>query len=102
AGLRVEDGDLKAVVRHDGSEVACDAVLVYAPLRRRGQLADELGLELTDDGFVAVDSLTHTSIPGVYAAGDLAFWPQQVPVAVGSGHTAGFVAARELLLGRPS
>ena len=101
ASLRVEDGTVRAVVREDGSEVPCDAVLVFAPLRRRGRLAESLGLNLTDEGFVAVDTLTHTSVPGVYAAGDIAAWPQQVPVAIGSGHTAGFVAARELLLGRP-
>jgi thioredoxin reductase len=102
AALRVEDGTVRAVVCHDGSEVACDAVLVLAPLRRRGQLAERLGLELTDEGFVAVDALAHTSVPGVYAAGDLAVAPQQVAVAIGSGHTAGLVAARELLLGRPA
>ena len=100
AGLRVEDDSLQALVRHDGSEVACDAVLVHAPLRRRDRLAESLGLELTDDGFVAVDALGHTSVPGVYAAGDLAVAPQQVAIALGSGHLAGLVTVRELLLGR--
>jgi thioredoxin reductase len=102
AAVRAEDASVRALVRKDGSEVPCDAILVFAPLSRRGELAESLGLELTDDGFVAVDALTHTSVPGVYAAGDIAAWPQQVPVAIGSGHTAGFVAARELLLGRPA
>ena len=100
AGLRVEDDSLQALVRHDGSEVACDAVLVHAPLRRRDRLAKGLGLELTDGGFVAVDSLGRTSVPGVYAAGDVAVAPQQVAIALGSGHLAGLVAVRELLLGR--
>jgi thioredoxin reductase len=101
AGLRIDDGTVRAVVRHDGSEVACDAVLVHAPLRQRGRLVERLGLELTDEGFVAIDGLTHTSVPGVYAAGDIAVAPQQVAIALGSGHTAGLVATRELLLGRP-
>ncbi len=100
AGVRVEDGSLRAVVRHDGSEVACDAVLVHAPLRQRGRLAQSLGLELTDEGFVAVDAEMHTSVRGVYAAGDVAVAPQQVAIAIGSGHTAGLVAVRELLLGQ--
>jgi thioredoxin reductase len=100
AGLRVEDGTVRAVVRPDGSEVACEGVLVHAPLRRRGHLPERLGLELTEDGLVAVDALARTSVPGVYAAGDLAVAPQQVGVALGSGHLAGVVAVRELLLGR--
>ncbi len=100
AGLRVDDGTVRAVVLRDGSEVLCDAVLVHAPLRRRGHLPESLGLELTEEGLVSVDALGHTSVPGVYAAGDVAVAPQQVPIAAGSGHMAGLVAVRELLLGR--
>lgn len=99
-GVRVENGALQGLVRRDGSEVPCDAVLVHAPLRRRDSLAERLGLALTEDGFVQVDGQTHTSVPGVYAAGDLAVAPQQVAIALGSGHLAGLVATRELLLGR--
>jgi thioredoxin reductase len=100
AGVRVEGGALQAVVRRDGSEVRCAAVLVHAPLRRRGALPERLGLALTDAGLVAVDALAHTSVPGVYAAGDLAVAPQQVAIALGSGHLAGIVVTRELLFGR--
>jgi len=100
AGLRVEDGALRAVVRRDGSEVRCDAVLVHAPLRRRDALPERLGLALTDTGLVATDAQARTSVPGVYAAGDLAVAPQQVAISLGSGHLAGVVATRELLLGR--
>jgi thioredoxin reductase len=99
-GARVENGDLQAVVRRDGSEVRCDAVLVHAPLRRRDALPERLGLALTDMDLVQVDAQARTSVPGVYAAGDLAVGPQQVAIALGSGHLAGIVATRELLLGR--
>ncbi len=99
---RVEDGTLAGLVLRDGSEVRCEAVLVHAPLHRRDKLAEQLGVALTEDGFVQVDSEARTSVPGVYAAGDLAFAPQQVAVALGSGHMAGLVATRELLLGRAS
>ena len=100
AGVRVEAGELRALVRHDGSELPCDAVLVHAPLRRRGELPERLGLELTDAGLVAVDAQMRTSVPGVYAAGDLAVAPQQVAIALGSGHLAGIAVIRELLFGR--
>jgi thioredoxin reductase len=69
-------------------------------MRRRGRLAESLGLDLTDDGRVSVDAFGHTSVPGVLAAGDVAVAPQQVAIAAGSGHMAGLVAVRELLLGR--
>src|SRR5688572_21285157 len=88
AGVRLEDDVLQAVVLHDGSEVRCDAVLVHAPLRRRDALPERLGVALTDTGLVAVDEQARTSVPGVYAAGDLAVAPQQVAIALGSGHLA--------------
>jgi thioredoxin reductase len=102
AELRDEEGVVQAVVLKDGSEVTCEAVLVYAPLRQRGRLTETLSLELTEEGLIAVDELGHTSVPGVYAAGDVAVAPQQVPIAMASGHLAGIVAVRELLLGRPA
>jgi thioredoxin reductase len=100
AGLRAEHGAVRAVVLRDGSEVPCEAVLVHAPLRRRDRLPERLGLALADDDLVAVDALARTSVPGVYAAGDVAVAPQQVAIALGSGHLAGVAAVRELLLGR--
>ena len=99
AGVRVEDDSLKAVVRHDGSEVRCDAVLVHAPLRRRDALP-------SGSGSSSPTTVSWPSTPGAherprrYAAGDLAVAPQQVAIALGSGHLAGLVAMRELLLGR--
>lgn len=97
-GTRIEAGALRGLTLADGSETACDAVLVHAPLRQRSRIPEDLGLELGPDGFVAVDAEMHTSEPGVYAAGDVAVAPQQVAIAIGSGHTAGLVATRELLL----
>ena len=98
--LRFEDGELRAVVRRDGSEIPCGGVLIQAPLRRRGRLAEALGLALTDHGLVELDSMAGTSVPGVYAAGDVAVAPQQAAIALGSGHLAGVAVVRELLLGR--
>jgi thioredoxin reductase len=99
SGLRSERGTLRAVVRHDGSEIPCEAVLVHARLRPRGSLPERLGLELTDNDMVQIDSLAHTSVRGVFAAGDVAVAPQQVAIAMGSGHLAGAMVVRELLLG---
>jgi thioredoxin reductase len=100
AGVSVEAGALQAVVLRDGSEIRCDGVLVEAPLRRRGELAERLGLALTEAGLVEVDAQMRTSVPGVYAAGDVAVAPQQVAIALGSGHLAGIAVTRELLFGR--
>lgn len=100
AELRTDGGAVQALVLKDGSEVECEAVLVHAPLVQRGRLAESLGLELTDQGLIAVDGFGQTSLAGVYSAGDAAVAPQQVAIAIGSGHKTGIAVVRELLLGR--
>lgn len=100
ARLRAEDGQVRGVERRDGTVVECDAVFVNAPLGPRGHLAERLGLELSDDRQIAVDRIGRTSVPGVYASGDVAVAPQQVAIALASGHIAAIAAIRELVMGR--
>ena len=98
--LLVEDGAVVGVRRRDGSGVPCSGVLVQAPPRPRNDVAKRLGAQLTDDGFVVIDATGGTTVPGVYAAGDVAQVPAQVAIALGSGHLAALAVVRELLLGR--
>ncbi len=53
------------------------------------ELADQLGLERTDDGNVAVDDHGNTNVDGVYATGDLTPGHNQIPVAMGEGAKVG-------------
>ena len=60
----------------DGEEikVSCDCILVAAGRRPNtlGLGLEELGIALDERGFVAVDEHLRTSIPNIYACGDLA------------------------------
>jgi thioredoxin reductase len=49
-----------------------DAVFIPTVLRQRSDLTGRLGCRLLPDGCVAVDEFARTSVPGVYAAGDMA------------------------------
>jgi len=54
-------------------------------------------LELDDDGNVRVDEWRHTSVPHVFAVGDLVKKPvKQVTMAVADGTVAGIAAAKEV------
>lgn len=65
------DGRLEAVELAGGVAVPCDVLFVH-PRQRHVELVRELGLALDDDGFVRADPMKReTSIPGIYAAGDL-------------------------------
>ncbi|SFO89724.1 Reductase C-terminal [Amycolatopsis arida] len=56
----------------DGTELPADVVLVAVGVQPRTELAHTAGLELADDGGVAVDAGLRTAAPDVYAAGDIA------------------------------
>ena len=54
----------------DGQEVGCDLVVVGVGVEPRTTLAEQAGLTL--DNGIAVDERLETSVPGVFAAGDVA------------------------------
>lgn len=72
-----------------------DGIFVEMGVSPNTKLAEDLGLELTEGGFVKVNRLTQeTSMPGVFAAGDVTGGRMQVATAVGSGASAAISAMR--------
>lgn len=55
-----------------GEPLPCAGVFLHASTRRASPLAEKLGSALLDDGCVRVDEEGRTSVPGVFAAGDMA------------------------------
>ena len=84
------DGELSALHLSDGKRIARQAVFMGAPLSLRGDLHTQLGCTLSDDGAqVVVDEMGQTSVPGVYAAGDMVSPMHAVILAAASGMKAG-------------
>ena len=86
-------GDLTGVELEGGEVLEASMVLFSIAHHPRVELATSLGCALDDEGYVAVNSKGLTSVPGVYAAGDVTPGLQLVSVAAASGVVAGVACA---------
>ena len=97
--LAHDNGELRAVVTAAGS-IPLDAMFAHPPARLSTNIGVELGCE-TKDGhlgaFYATDNMQLTTVPGVYAAGDVAHPMPSISYAVAGGVAAGTFAHRSLL-----
>lgn len=83
----------------DGSEIDAAGFFVQTAFEQSAPFAAQLGLKILDSGCVEVDGFGRTSLPGVYAAGDLAH-TQEYPMPMASVLTAaaaGLVAAASIV-----
>ena len=76
--VRVSSGDEGVLVHTTAGEVSGTRLLVALGRTpaTKGLGLEAAGVELTERGFVKVDSRLETTAPGVYAAGDVAGTPQ--------------------------
>ncbi|GHF30990.1 thioredoxin reductase [Deinococcus metalli] len=76
------------VTFHGAPPVALDAVFLSPEQEPGSPLAHALGCAVNDRGRVIVDELGQTSVPGVWAAGDMTGAPQYVVSAAAAGMQA--------------
>jgi thioredoxin reductase (NADPH) len=83
---------LKNVKTGEEEQKRVKAVFVAIGILPNNELAKKLGVNLTEDGLIVVDSNQRTNIPRVYACGDITPGQGQISVAVGEGTTAAISA----------
>ena len=96
------DGALAAIVFADGDELKREGVLVASALRQRTDLATQLGVRIAPPGpavvdAVKVDPMQRTSVPGVFAAGDVCAQMPQGAAAIAAGSAAAAAIVQSLL-----
>jgi thioredoxin reductase (NADPH) len=88
AGIAAEGDRVAAWRMRSGAEHRFDVLYTALGLRARSGLATALGAEHDGDGALVVDDHQRTSVPGLYAAGDVVRGLGQVSVATGQAAIA--------------
>lgn len=89
---------LEAIELESGARVRCEALFAHPP-QRQVELVRALGVELDEEGFVRVDPMRgETSMPGVFAAGDLTSRMQGAVIGAAAGMRAAAMINVELAM----
>ncbi|MFJ7911846.1 NAD(P)/FAD-dependent oxidoreductase [Kitasatospora sp. NPDC096204] len=92
-----EDGRLRGVELADGLVVPREAVFVFPQPVPRDALLFGLDCARDDNGWVTTDRTGRTSLPGVWAVGNVADPRAQVVTAAGAGAAAAFALDHDLV-----
>lgn len=84
-----EDGWLEAFVFEDGTRREYKGGFPMYGSNFNTDLAASLGVDINDDGTIAVDDHGRTNVDGIFAVGDVVPGHNQIPVALGMGAKAG-------------
>jgi len=98
--LRGENRGLSSLLLQDGREAPIDALYVAPRSRLNSPIAAQLGCALDDGPFgpvIRTDANKLTTVPGVYAAGDIARAPHNASWAAADGVTAGVFLHQSLV-----
>jgi len=94
--LVIDDDQLRGVQMDDGCVVPRQALFVPPRFVPNSRLLVDLGCEIDHDGWVTTDATGRTSIPGVWAAGNVVDPRAQVITAAGAGSAAAIALNADL------
>lgn len=95
--IKHENGSIQKIIFKNGNEVPLQALYAKIPFEQNLNVSDDLGCELTEQGFIKVDMMQKTNVPGVFACGDNVTMMRSVANAIAQGNFAGAVVNKELV-----
>jgi thioredoxin reductase (NADPH) len=94
------EGDRLTVMTGEG-RLAFDSVYPALGMHQRSELAVEAGAQATEDGCLTVDDHLQTTVPGLFAAGDVVVGLDQISHAMGQAGVAATAIRNHLAAERP-
>jgi thioredoxin reductase len=95
--LEHRNGYIQNIILSDGTKSSVKVLYSRAPFVQHCIIPESLGCEVTDEGYIKVDTLQRTSVHGIYASGDNTTRMRTLANAVAMGTTAGMTANKEII-----
>lgn len=90
-------GYLKSIIFSDLTKTHVKAIYTSLPFEQHCQIPKQLGCELSEEGYIKIDSTHKTTINGIYACGDNVTRMRTVANAVSMGTTTGMMVNKALI-----
>ncbi len=84
-----QDTQVSTIIFVDGSMLARKALFIAPITTQHSDFSAQLGCEITPNGTTKIDNFGHTTVKGIYAAGDMSFGARQLIIAASQGAFAG-------------
>ena len=94
---RVTEVELFNNQTNESSSLAVDGVFLAIGYTPAAELAQKIGVELTEEGYIARDAKHRTNIPGIYSAGDVEGGYKQIVTATGMGAEAAMTIFEDII-----
>lgn len=94
---RVTEVELLNTQTNETSTMPVNGVFLSIGYTPAVELASKIGLELTEEGYIARDAKHRTNIPGIYAAGDVEGGYKQIVTATGMGAEAAMTIFEDII-----
>lgn len=91
-----QNGNIRKIIFKSGKEISVKALYAKIPFEQNIHASEDLGCELTEQGFIKVDFMQKTNVPGVFACGDNVTMMRSVANAIAQGNFTGAVVNKEL------
>lgn len=91
------NGYIRSIIFKDGNQAPLKALYARLPFEQHSTIPQQLGCELTEDGYIKIDTAHRTSVKGVYACGDNVTRIRTVANAVAMGTTTAIMINKELI-----
>jgi len=92
-----QNGIVKYLKFKDGSNQKLDAIYARVGVEHNTKVITDLNIELSEQGYIAINTFKQTNVAGVYAAGDCTTMMRSVASSVADGNSAGAILNKELV-----